>query len=92
MQQRLTITGLGSQAFEKCTAKLDELMNLLHDNTGSLDIQPLDGVMYESHPTITAQNRFFKFLHLITISKSALGILANVDWFLICPRCRSFRE
>ena len=57
MKQMLTITRLGSQAFEKNTTSLYDLTTLMHNALSTKDVLPLDTVAYEGHPTIHAQNR-----------------------------------
>ena len=57
LKQMITITGLGSPSFAKNIARLDEIMNVLYNSTGSVEVAPLEIVAYEGHPTVHAQNR-----------------------------------
>ena len=57
LKQMITITGLGSPSFAKNISRLNELMNVLYNLTGSTEITPLKIVAYEGHPTVHVQNR-----------------------------------
>lgn len=64
LKQMITITGLGSPSFAKNISRLDKLMNVLYNSSGSTEIVPLEIVAYEGHPTVHAQNRSRSVLFL----------------------------
>jgi hypothetical protein len=83
LQQKVTITGLGSQAFAKCASALDQLVNVLRNATPS-DALPTESLVYEGYSTITFQNRFLLPFHSSSkpTANFIQGIFLNAN---MCP-------
>jgi hypothetical protein len=88
LQQKVTITGLGSQAFAKSASAIDCLINVLYNSTSPLETTPLDMTVYEGHPTVTFQNKYvFWFRQDLFSCEFYADILAGAKMFLVCNRC-----